>query len=191
TADPLAAETSGGGASGGSDGGGNGSSEGAASPGARGSGGGNVMAGIGTGSGPGGGNGGTGFAGSLSGLMGGGGGALNDAGGDGHGGRRAGSGGVRGAGGVGDAVGGITRTIDAKLEKGDLLVVWLMDESISLLDDRQMVAEKIGPYFRSIEARDKKGNFQLYNAVVGFGYRSVELVKPTRFSSQILEAIRN
>src|SRR6185295_2319431 len=48
-----------------------------------------------------------------------------------------------------------------------------------------------GPYFRAIEDRDKKGNFKLFNAVCGFGYSSVELVKPTKYSSQILEAIRN
>ena len=159
-------------------------------PGAYGTGKATTMASSAHGSGPGGsGGGGTGLMGaSLSPFAGGKG--LSDVGGDGNGPRSAARGGVRQAGGVGDAVDGVIGSIRGKLEKGDLLVCWLMDESISLLEDRQMVADKVEPFFHEIEARDKKGNFQLYNAVVGFGIQSQELVRPSRFSSDVIKAIR-
>src|SRR5581483_3543735 len=109
---------------------------------------------------------------------------LGNIDGNGTGRRSARRGGVIQAGDVGGAIGGLTGTIGSKLEKGDVLVCWLMDESISLLEDRQMVADKVEPFFRQQEARDPKHNFQLYNAVVSFGITSHELVKPIRFSSQ-------
>jgi len=99
-------------------------------------------------------------------------------------------GGVVGAGDVNGAVDGLTGGIAREMEAGDLLVVWLVDASISLVEDRQKVADRIDPFFRSIENRGK-GMYRLQNAVVAFGSTTVEVVKPTSFGSQITAAIRN
>lgn len=99
-------------------------------------------------------------------------------------------GGVGRAGSVGDAVGGVLAGIKGALEEGDLLVVWLIDESISLKDDRQQIAERIEPFFAEIERRSKNA-YKLMNAVVGFGAMTHEIVEPTLFSVKIPKAIRN
>ena len=98
-------------------------------------------------------------------------------------------GGVRQAGGAGDVVAGVLRGIKGELERGDLLVVWLVDGSISVIPDRDIIAEKIEPFFQQIE-KQGKDNFLLMNAVVAFGKTTVQLVKPTKFSDKIMAAIR-
>ena len=64
--------------------------------------------------------------------------------------RRAANGGVVAAGDVKSAVDGVLKGISGELEKGDLLVCWLIDASISLADDRQVIADRVEPYFRRI-----------------------------------------
>lgn len=98
-------------------------------------------------------------------------------------------GGVVQAAGVGDAIDGVIGGIRGELEKGDLLVCWLADSSISLLDDRQIIAERIEPFFKEVEQRSKN-SFKLMNAVVAFGGAPLEIVKPTKFNARIVEAIR-
>lgn len=91
---------------------------------------------------------------------------------------------------VEDAVDGVLKGIQREMEAGDLLVVWLVDASISLLEDRQKVADRIEPFYREIEHRGK-GLYRLQNAVVAFGDTSIEAVKPTSYSSKITGAIRD
>jgi len=98
-------------------------------------------------------------------------------------------GGVTQAGGAGDAVDGILGGIRGKLEEGDLLVCWLVDGSISILPDRQIIAERIEPFFREIEQRSKD-SYRLMNAVVAFGSTTREIIGPTKFTIKIPEAIR-
>jgi hypothetical protein len=190
--DPLAGD-SGSGSMGGAEGavGGARTSDAAANSGARGDGHGTVISSSGSGAGPAGkGGGGTGFIGSATGLFSDGM-ALNVAGSGTGRGRRAAAAGVRKAASIGDAVDGITGYIKGRLDREDLLVVWMMDESISMLEDRPAIADKIEPYFRSLEARDKSGDHRLFSAVLGYGFRCEELVQPTQFGSQIPQAMRN
>jgi len=98
-------------------------------------------------------------------------------------------GGVVGAGDVSGAVDGLIGGISREMEAGDLLVVWLIDASVSLVEDRQKVADRIDPFYRAIESRGK-GMYRLQNAVVAFGNTTVEVVKPTSYSSAITAAIR-
>jgi hypothetical protein len=104
---------------------------------------------------------------------------------------RAANGGLQSAGDVNQAVDGVLKGISEEAEKGDLLVCWLIDASISLADDRQLIANRIEPYFRRIEAQDAKKSYKLLNSVVAFSDTTYEVVKPTTFSSQIVEAIRS
>lgn len=92
--------------------------------------------------------------------------------------------------GVDGAVEGLLTGIKREMEAGDLLVVWLVDASISLIEDRQKVAERIDPFYREIERRGKS-HYRLQNAVVAFGETTVEVVKPTAYSSAITAAIRD
>ena len=105
--------------------------------------------------------------------------------------RRAVSGGVVAANDVGQAVDGVLKGIRGELEKNDVLVCWLIDASISLADDRQLIAERVEPFFHEIEAQDKKKSHRLMNSVVAFSDTTWEVIKPTDFSSQIVQAIRN
>lgn len=97
-------------------------------------------------------------------------------------------GGVVAAEGVGSAVDGILSTIRGELATGDLLVVWLLDASLSLYDDRQQVAARIEPFYRDLEARRGKSH-QLMNAAVAFGGSTLELVAPTKFGLKMIEAV--
>ncbi len=105
--------------------------------------------------------------------------------------RRAVSGGVVAAESVGQAVDGVLQGIRGELTKNDVLVCWLIDASISLADDRQLIADRVEPFFREIEAQDRKKSHKLVNSVVAFSDTTWEVIKPTDFSSQIVEAIRN
>ena len=53
---------------------------------------------------------------------------------------------------VEEAVDRVTAGIRGRLEKGDLLVIWLLDASNSLVDDRQRVAERLKSFFLEIQS---------------------------------------
>ncbi|HEY5312406.1 MAG TPA: VWA domain-containing protein, partial [Pirellulales bacterium] len=97
-------------------------------------------------------------------------------------------GGVVAAEGVGSAVDGILSTIRGELATGDLMVVWLLDASLSLYDDRQQVAARIEPFYRDLEAR-RGSSHQLMNAAVAYGGSTLELVSPTKFGLKMVEAV--
>jgi hypothetical protein len=105
--------------------------------------------------------------------------------------RRAASGGVVAADNVGQAVDGVLKGIRSELEKSDVLVCWLIDASRSLEDDRQLIADRVEPFFHEIEAQDKRKSHRLMNSVVAFSDTTWEVIKPTDFSSQIVQTIRN
>lgn len=91
---------------------------------------------------------------------------------------------------VDGAVDRITHEIVTRLEDHEVLVIWLMDQSISLLEDRQQVAARLERVFSEI---DQLGGFpegRLLNAVAGFGLETRRLVDPTPHPDEILRAIR-
>ena len=88
------------------------------------------------------------------------------------------------------AVDGITGSIQGKLQDGDLLVVWLFDASLSLVDDRQRVAARLEPFLkRTAENRRESSGHQLLNAVVSFGSNMKQRVWPTESGEQIVAAV--
>ena len=89
------------------------------------------------------------------------------------------------------AVDRITHEIVTNLSDHEVLVIWLMDASISLLEERQQVAERLERVFSEI---DQLGGFppgRLTNAVASFGEEVKHLVKPTADTAEVLEAIRD
>ena len=97
---------------------------------------------------------------------------------------------VRHSASVEGAVDRITGGIDGRLQQGDLLVVWLLDSSESLVDDRQRVADRLAPFFEKTSAERNANTHKLVNAVVSYGNRTRERVAPTEFGKQILSAVK-
>ncbi len=88
------------------------------------------------------------------------------------------------------AVDRITHEIMTNLEQCDLLVCWLMDASISLVDDRQIIAERLERVFQEIETLGTIRPEALLNAVVSFGAETRFLVPPTNETPRVVQAIR-
>lgn len=89
------------------------------------------------------------------------------------------------------AVDRVTAELRAKLEKGDLLVVWMLDASNSLVDDRQRVAARLTPFYEELVAERSSAQHRLQSAVVSFGKAMRERVAPTDFGQSIIDAVGN
>jgi len=89
------------------------------------------------------------------------------------------------------AVDRITYEIATNLERSDVLVVWLMDASISLADDREAVADRLERVYREIDQFDNLRDDALLSAVVSYGKTAQDLVAPTSDGASVVKAIRN
>ncbi|TWU24313.1 hypothetical protein Pla52o_22400 [Novipirellula galeiformis] len=89
------------------------------------------------------------------------------------------------------AVDRITSELEGKFEKGDLLVVWLLDASHSLVDDRKRVAVRLAPFYESIVNRHSGAKFEVRSAVVSYGSAMRERVAPTEFGKKIVSAVED
>ena len=95
------------------------------------------------------------------------------------------------AGTVEQAVGGVFGSIKNGHDQGDLMVVWLFDASISLVDDRQRVAREMEKFFDQIKARKSDDSHAFMHAAVAFGGNVMELVSPTSPNRKIIDAVKN
>lgn len=100
-----------------------------------------------------------------------------------------GTGGLREATSVEGATGGIVADLLGELSKGDLLAVWLFDQSISLVDDRQRVAAKLAELFEQTETQASENGHVLKNAAVAFGASVRQMVPPTQTPQRIVKAV--
>lgn len=87
------------------------------------------------------------------------------------------------------AMDGVLGEVAARAGKDRLLVVWLVDASLSLSDDRQQIASRLATFFREQETLPEEKRRNLTSAVVAFGAGANELEPPTRFGQRIVEAI--
>lgn len=99
---------------------------------------------------------------------------------------------------VEEAVDGIGGQVREMLGAGDLLVVWLLDASLSLVDDRQLVAQRLDGVYAAIEREQQEKAVaqqdkppRLTNAVVAFGNGMQQVVSPTKYTGRAVNAIRN
>jgi hypothetical protein len=90
---------------------------------------------------------------------------------------------------LGDAVDPIIRSIKTKLAENDTLVVWLMDRSISMQQQRVALAERLQEFVESATEQREAGDFKLTHAVVAFGARPEKVTLTTK-ANIALEAIR-
>ncbi|MBX7075320.1 MAG: VWA domain-containing protein [Pirellulales bacterium] len=88
------------------------------------------------------------------------------------------------------AVDRITHEIVSNLEHGKLLVVWLMDASISLVDEHEAVAGRLERIYSELGELGSLQGDLLVNAVVSFGMETKILVPPTNEADKIVGAIR-
>lgn len=89
------------------------------------------------------------------------------------------------------AVDSVTGELEAKLEKGDLLVVWLFDASASLVDDRQRVAARLTPFYERIATEKSTKSHVFKSVVVSYGARMRERVPPTDFGEKIIQSVED
>ena len=98
---------------------------------------------------------------------------------------------IQEAGTVEQAVGGVFGHIKDKADRGDLLVVWMFDASISLVDDRQRVAEQMERFFDQIKTSKSDDSHVFMHAAVAFGGNVRELLAPTTPNRKMIDAVRN
>lgn len=89
------------------------------------------------------------------------------------------------------AVDRITYEIALNLEQSDVLVLWLMDASISLREHRQTVADRLQRVYDEITQLGTVSPDALQSSVVAFGLDAQPLVPPTSDGAAVIEAIRN
>lgn len=89
------------------------------------------------------------------------------------------------------AVDRITHEIMTRLEDGPVLVIWMMDQSISLKDTHAEVAARMERVFREVGKAGRGREAALMNAVVGFGEKMTELQLPTGDHEKIVKAMKN
>lgn len=87
------------------------------------------------------------------------------------------------------AVDRVTGGIRGALGEGDVLVVWLLDASLSLKDDRQRVANRLEQFLEDLSTGSSQ--HALWNSVVSFGRRVSERASPTKSSDAVLAAIKD
>ncbi len=91
---------------------------------------------------------------------------------------------------AGGAAEGLVASLRKDLEDGPIFVVWLLDASISLLEDRQTLARSLEPFYAANAPRGA-GDAPLRSAVVAYG-QGFQVVQPATASrQQTLKAIRD
>lgn len=89
------------------------------------------------------------------------------------------------------AVDRITHEIVTRLQDDDLIVIWLMDASLSLVEERAEVAARLERIYAETEQVGRTDRDALLSAVVAFGETTAEMVGPTSDGAQVVEGIRN
>ncbi len=89
------------------------------------------------------------------------------------------------------AVDRITYEIANNLEEQNLIIVWLMDASISLVEERQVVADNLQRVYQELEQLGGISDDAILSAVVAFGKGYVPIVEPTADGQAIIDGIRD
>jgi hypothetical protein len=87
------------------------------------------------------------------------------------------------------AVDRITHEIAENLEKKPVIVVWLMDASLSLVKERKEVAKHLERIFTEINQLGVAKNDELVHAVIAYGQETKVLADPTTDTAKVVAAI--
>ncbi len=63
---------------------------------------------------------------------------------------------------------------------GPVTIIWLMDASLSLVDERQSLAPIVYSFYEKLEAKNKQRNLKLSSDVYAFGNKIVQVVHDSR-----------
>ncbi|MDA7980142.1 MAG: VWA domain-containing protein [Pirellulales bacterium] len=89
------------------------------------------------------------------------------------------------------AVDRLTHEIARNLEERDVLVVWLMDASGSLTQERAEVADRLNRVYQELDQLGAVTDEALLSSVIQFGEQMNVLVNPTDNGADVVKAIRN
>jgi hypothetical protein len=98
--------------------------------------------------------------------------------------------GVKGASGAEEAATGILGHLRGDLAEGPLFIIWLLDASISLEQDRFKLAQTLEPFYKEFEPEGKERS-KLLSGVVAFGQGVNQLQDTSAFHARSLNAIRS
>ena len=85
------------------------------------------------------------------------------------------------------AIDRITQEIIFMLEEGDVLVVWLFDQSVSMRDDQREIRERINKVYSELGLADTASGDHLLTAIASYGSG---YLKHTKRPTSDLELIR-
>ena len=92
--------------------------------------------------------------------------------------------------GYGDAMDRLTQEILNRLARGKVLVVWVMDQSTSMQDDRQEITARIDRVYQELGLSGASKDDALTTAVVSYGSNFIlHTPRPTGVAAEIVEAI--
>ena len=99
---------------------------------------------------------------------------------------------LRCAGGTSGAIDRITWEIAAALRERRTIVVWLFDESLSLQDRREQIADRFDAIYEQLRQMNVRAEENLTTGIVGFG-KDVHLLqgKPISDTDRLSEIVRN
>lgn len=89
-----------------------------------------------------------------------------------------------------DAVGSVLSHLRKDLAEGQTYTIWLLDSSLSLVKERQQLAQYLRPFFEDYKVAPGEKP-RLMSAVVAFGAAPVPVQDTTAFSERTLRAIRD
>jgi hypothetical protein len=89
------------------------------------------------------------------------------------------------------AVDRITHEIARHLEEKNVIVVWLMDASLSLVKERQEVAKHLQRVFTELDQLKLLKNDELVSSVIAYGQQTKVLLDPTDEADKVIAAIRS
>ncbi len=91
-----------------------------------------------------------------------------------------------------DAMDRMTAEILTKLTTSKVLVVWVFDQSESMLDDRQEIMQRIQRIYEELGIADKAAGDAVLTAVTSYGAdQRLHTQKPTSDVAQIISAMKN
>jgi hypothetical protein len=91
---------------------------------------------------------------------------------------------------AGSAASGILGELANDLEEGPIYLIWLLDASISLVNDRQYLAKTLEPFYEQYKTA-KQEKSRLMSAVVAYGKQTTQIQDTTNYGGRNLKAIRN
>jgi len=87
-----------------------------------------------------------------------------------------------------EVVSGLGGDIARRLARGNVLVVWVFDASLSMAEDRRLASQQMKRVFRELDDRTRECNYRHHESIIRFGNGFERLVPPTRHWENVVKA---